>query len=156
MHAQRGGHAEMRGVEITHKALAKSVSRTPNGESCRQNPVKPSLVTSPVLPTHRAVVSTPVVKLTCSSRVKPLTKALALAYAGPQPPSPVIGFAGWTIGEVHSSYPAGAVSGMPVVRSAETKMEERDRERMRAERRRGKEDAMIDALRDERAWMVCP
>jgi hypothetical protein len=37
------------------------------------------------------MVSTPVVKFTFSSMVKPLTKALALAAAMPQPPSPEIG-----------------------------------------------------------------
>jgi hypothetical protein len=40
---------------------------------------------------HRPMVSTPVVRFTFSSMVRPLMKALALAAAVSQPPSPEIG-----------------------------------------------------------------
>lgn len=69
-------------------------------------------MTRPVLPTHRPIVSTPVVKLTFSSIVSFLTKALAFLAASAQPPSPEIGLESASLVVVGAGLAAGALLGV--------------------------------------------
>jgi hypothetical protein len=64
-----------------------------------------------VLPTQRSKMSVPVVTLIFSSSVSCETNARARATAEAQSASPETVFAGATIGDTHSSNPAGAGSG---------------------------------------------
>jgi hypothetical protein len=54
--------------------------------------------------------------LQCESRGA-ATNSVAFAMADPQLPVPMTGGAGRTMGEIHSSKPTGAASGLPVVTS---------------------------------------
>lgn len=80
------------------KAELKSLSRTPSGESWRQNPGKLRRGTEPVFPTQRPFVSIPVVRFIFSGRVSFATKVRAREMAEDQEPVAVT-FAVWEWGE---------------------------------------------------------
>jgi hypothetical protein len=68
----------------TYKTLFPSVILTPTGPSCKHIPFQLSLGIDPVTPTQRPEVSTPVVILTFSSRVREAMNDFALETADDQ------------------------------------------------------------------------